>query len=137
MPTDDGGSTTTTQRTQRYRQIVDHFEQVARANVGTLVHVGDLSDIAGINQRTLSRAFREISGISPRRHLQYLRLSEAKRILLSEEGTVTHAATQCGFCDLGKFAVLYRRTFGETPSETKRRRQLAPVVSHLVDEIVE
>jgi hypothetical protein len=28
------GATTTKQQTQRYRQIVDHFEQVARATVG-------------------------------------------------------------------------------------------------------
>jgi transcriptional regulator GlxA family with amidase domain len=108
---------------ERYRQIVEHFEQVARANIGTLVRVADLSRIADINQRTLSRAFHEIHGISPYRYLQLLRLSEVKRILLSEQGTITQAAMQFGFRELGKFGVLYRKAFGESPSGTRRRKQ--------------
>ena len=113
---------TTKQRTERYHQIVDHFEQVARLNVGNFVHVADMSRVAGVNQRTLSRAFREIHGIGPYRYLQHLRLSELKRVLVSEEITVTQAALRLGFVELGKLGVLYRKTFGESPSQTRRRR---------------
>jgi transcriptional regulator GlxA family with amidase domain len=120
----------TTQRTQRYRQIVDHFEEVARANVGNFAHVADLSRIAGINQRTLSRAFREILGIGPYRYLQHLRLSEVKRVLLSEGGSVTQAAMRFGFRELGRFGVLYRRAFGESPSQTRRRGRSEHAGSH-------
>jgi AraC-like DNA-binding protein len=42
---------------------------------------------------------------------------------LSEEGTVTEAAMRFGFPELGKFGVLYRKAFGESPSETRRRAQ--------------
>jgi transcriptional regulator GlxA family with amidase domain len=121
---------TTKQRTQRYRQIVDHFEQVARANVGEFVKVAYLSRIAGISQRTLSRAFREIRGLGPYRYLQYLRLSEVRRVLSSEEGTITQAAMRFGFRELGRFGVLYRKAFGESPSEAKRRRSSVHAVSH-------
>ena len=121
----DGGSTGATQRIQRYRQIVNHFEQVAHANIGTFVQVADLSRIAGINQRTLSRAFREIQGIGPYRYLQHLRLSGVRQVLLSEQGTITQAAMRFGFHEIGRFGVLYRRAFGETPSETRRRRATA------------
>jgi len=121
--------TMTTQRTQRYRRIVAHFEEVARANIGNFVHVEDLSRNAGVNQRTLSRAFREVCGFGPYRYLQYLRLSEVKRVLLSEETTITQAAMRLGFVELGKFGVLYKKAFGETASETRRRRQSVPAVS--------
>ena len=121
----------TTQRIQRYRRIVDHFEQVARANLEKVGHVADLSHVARVNQRTLSRAFREIRGIGPYRYLQYLRLSEVKRVLVLEGGTVTQAAMQFGFHELGKFGVLYRKAFGESPSETKRRAQSVPAVYDL------
>jgi transcriptional regulator GlxA family with amidase domain len=84
-----------------------------------------LSHIAGINQRTLSRAFREIHGIGPHRYLQHLRLSEVRQVLLSEQGTITQAAMRFGFHEIGRFGVLYRRAFGETPSETRRRRATA------------
>jgi len=127
----DRRSIITTQRIQRYRRIVDHFEQVARANLEKVGHVADLSHVARVNQRTLSRAFREIRGIGPYRYLQYLRLSEVKRVLVLEGGTVTQAAMQFGFHELGKFGVLYRKAFGESPSETKRRAQSVPAVYDL------
>jgi len=120
----------TTQRTRRYREIVDHVEQVARANVGKFVRVADLSRVAEVNQRTLSRAFREIRGIGGYRYLLYLRLSEVRRVLSSEEGTVTQAAMRFGFRELGRFGVLYRKAFGESPSETKRRRRSVHAISH-------
>ena len=117
------GAITTEQRIQRYRQIVDHIEHVARANVGNFAHVADVSCIAGINQRTLSRAFREVRGIGPYRYLQHLRLSEVRRVLSTEGGTVTQAAMRFGFRELGSFGVLYRKAFGETPTETRQREQ--------------
>ena len=125
----DRGGAGKEQRIQRYRQIVNHFEQIARANVGTVVHVADMSRVAGVNQRTLSRAFREIHGIGPYRYLQHLRLSELKRVLFSEEITVTKAALRLGFVELGKLGVLYKKAFGESPSQTKRRRQAVRGVS--------
>jgi len=51
-----------------------------------------------------------------------LRLTQARRALLSaERGTVTQIAMRFGFLELGRFAVDYRSTFGERPSETLRR----------------
>jgi transcriptional regulator GlxA family with amidase domain len=116
-------------RIQRYRQIVNHFEQIVRADVGKFVHVVDVSRVAGVNQRTLSRAFREIHGIGPYRYLRHLRLSELKRVLFSEEITVTQAAVRLGFVELGKLGILYKKAFGESPSQTKRRRQAVRGVS--------
>jgi len=91
--------------------------------VGNFAHVADVSCIAGINQRTLSRAFREVRGIGPYRYLQHLRLSEVRRVLSTEGGTVTQAAMRFGFRELGSFGVLYRKAFGETPTETRQREQ--------------
>ena len=119
----------TTLRTQQYRRIVSHFEEVARENIRTFVHVADLSRIAEVNQRTLSRAFREVCGIGPYRYLQQLRLNEVRRVLLSEKITVTRAAMQLGFGELGKFGMLYKKAFGETASGTRRRRQSVHSVS--------
>ena len=105
-------------------------EKFTRCAPGAVkVQVADLSHIAGFNQRTLLRAFREVCGIGPYRYLQHLRLSEVKRVLLSEEVTVTQAAMRFGFVELGRFGVQYKKIFGETPSETRRRRQAVREVS--------
>jgi len=126
----DRNSAGKTRPVERYQRIVEHFEEIARANINQYFHVADLSRIAGINQRTLSRAVRAVHGVGPYRYLQYLRLSEVKRLLLSaEDRTITQVAMQYGFRELGKFGVLYRKLFGESPSETRRRKQSAQACS--------
>jgi transcriptional regulator GlxA family with amidase domain len=109
------------QPSQHYCELVDRFEKVARENIGRLTRVADVCRIGGFNQRTLSRAFREVRETTPYRCLQDLRLREVKRILSSEEGTVTQAAMQFGFREAGRFSAQYRKAFGESPSETKRQ----------------
>ena len=107
-----------------YRQIVDRIETIACTDVGEPLRVADLCRVACVSERTLRDAFRRIRGISPHRHLRAHRLTQARRALLSAEagrGTVTQIAMRFGFLELGRFAVDYRSTFGERPSETLRR----------------
>jgi len=43
------------------------------------------------------------------------------------EASVTSIASDAGFTHLGRFAILYRSRFGESPSETlKSRRRARP-----------
>jgi transcriptional regulator GlxA family with amidase domain len=111
----------TTQREQHYRELVDRFERIARANLETPARVTDLCRIAEVNRRTLSRAFRAVRDTTPHHYLQALRLGEVKRVLSSEGGSVTQVAMRFGFRELGRFAMQYRKAFGESPSETRRR----------------
>ncbi len=104
-----------------YYKLVEDFEEVARANLEKLKHVNGICRLAQANERTLSRAYRVVRGTSPYKYLQELRLKEVKRILSSETSTVTQAAFRFGFRELGRFAVQYKKTFGESPSETLRR----------------
>jgi transcriptional regulator GlxA family with amidase domain len=111
-------------RVQRYEQIVDQFEAVARANLGKLVHIRDLCRVAGVEQHTVLRAFRAIRDTTPYRYLHALRLKGAREALLTSEAdaeTVTRVAMRFGFSELGRFAADYRSAFGESPSETLRR----------------
>ena len=112
------------QQTRRYREIVERFDEVARASVERLTSLNDLCSVAGVSHRTLNRAFRAIRGTTPTRYLHALRLSEARRTLTSEDmvTSVTEVATRFGFRELGRFAGEYRAAFGESPSETLRRR---------------
>jgi transcriptional regulator GlxA family with amidase domain len=110
-----------TRRVERYRETTD---PAVRANLGELVGIAELCRIAGIERRTLSRAFRAIHATTPSRYLRAARLNLAREALLvpGDGGkTVTEVATRFGFRELGRFAVEYRATFGESPSETLRR----------------
>jgi transcriptional regulator GlxA family with amidase domain len=121
-----------TRRPQRYQQIVDQFEQIARANIAGPAGITDLAAKAAVTPRTLSRAFRAVRGITPYRYLQQLRLSEVRRALSSgsEAKNVTEVARRFGFRELGRFSAQYREAFGENPSETKRRARTLHGLPH-------
>ena len=83
-----------------------------------------LANLLMVSERVLLRAFQDTYRVSPSRYLRRLRLSEARRALLSAQDrmvTVTEIATLFGFAELGRFSVEYRAVFGESPSVTLRR----------------
>src|SRR5262249_6874935 len=112
--------------TRRYRQIVDRFEEVARAHLGEPRTVPDICATLAVGQRTLARAVRAVRGTTPARHLHGLALAEARAALQDPATTsVRQVAVRCGFREFGRFAADYRAAFGENPSETLRRNSAA------------
>src|SRR5215470_20384882 len=94
------------------------------ANLDLPVTIADISLTAGVAGRTLFKHFRDARGVSPMQYLRSLRFEKARQELLNAEAgmSVTEIATRWGFGHLGRFAVEYRKRFGESPSETLRRR---------------
>jgi transcriptional regulator GlxA family with amidase domain len=69
--------------------------------------------------------------MSPMRFVAERRLAAARRLLTvsSPNHDVTRIAMSLGFGHTGRFALLYRQAFGETPSQSLRRatRQTSPL----------
>jgi transcriptional regulator GlxA family with amidase domain len=106
------------------RDLVEQAEKLALADLDEPLHIPALCRALAVSERTLRKAFRRIHGLPPCRHLRMLRLSRARRALLSADCkrmTVTEIATCFGFVELGRFSVEYRKVFGESPSQTLSR----------------
>ena len=106
-------------------ELVEQAERLALASIQTPLDIPTLCRALAVSERTLRKAFQKTRGLPPCRRLRMLRLSGARRVLLSAHGrcvTVTEIATSFGFVELGRFSVEYRKTFGESPSETLGRR---------------
>jgi len=89
------------------------------------VHVIDLCRALGFPLRTVQRAFHETLGIGPAHYLTRYRLHAVRQVLLQCDpftAKVSDIALDHGFWELGRFADIYRETYGERPSETLRRR---------------
>jgi AraC-like DNA-binding protein len=95
------------------------------AHLAEPISLGDLERVSGLAARTLQVAFRKFLNCSPREWIQQRRLLLARERLLSgaDVATVAAVAESCGFTRLGAFAAAYARRFGESPSETLRRRR--------------
>jgi len=112
-------------RTARYQQIVETALRSVNNRQDKPLRISEMCRAADVSVRTLARAFHAVHHVPPSQHLRTLRLTRAREMLLAMDATsVTQIALQFGFRELGRFATLYRQTFGETPSATLRRRAL-------------
>jgi transcriptional regulator GlxA family with amidase domain len=82
---------------------------------------------SGVSGRTLLQHFRDSKGVSPIRYLRNARFAKVRDALAQSEpaDSVTAIALRWGFSHMGRFAVEYRKRFGESPSQTLRRRRIS------------
>jgi len=109
---------------QRHSLVVKVAEDYALAQNGARLYVSDLCRAAGVSERSLEYAFKEIMGLTPVAFLSRLRLHRVRQALLvATQGSTTVAAEalRWGFWHLGEFAHAYHDCFGELPSDTLRR----------------
>ena len=101
--------------------IWDKLENHIETHRSRPIMVSELSKIAVINERTLSRIFNKRFGISPKAYLNKLRLNGVRSDLKKYSTTklkVTDIANDWGYWHMGQFAADYKDLFGELPSET-------------------
>ena len=78
-----------------------------------------------LSVRALQYGFKRDFDMPPMAYLKRVRLRHAHQALRAsypEITTVAAVARELGFLHLGRFAAVYRKAFGESPSETLRRR---------------
>ncbi|WNG90130.1 helix-turn-helix transcriptional regulator [Mycobacterium sp. ITM-2016-00317] len=95
------------------------------ANAGRGISIADLAAKAFATPRTIQYLFRRHLGTTPSAHLRRVRLAKARQeLILADRSTttVTATATRWGFGHTGRFAVLYREVYGESPHQTLARR---------------
>lgn len=87
----------------------------------TPVYLAELCAATGVPERTLRHIFHSILAVSPLRYLQLRRMRQAHLALQQADKrdlSVKQIALASGFWEFGRFAVEYKRMFGESPSET-------------------
>jgi AraC-like DNA-binding protein len=104
--------------------VLRRLEDFLRANPDETLFISQLCAATGVSARTLLACCQEHLGMGPKRYLLLRRMHFARRALLIADPaatTVTEIATNFGFWEFGRFSVVYRSLFGETPSATLRR----------------
>jgi AraC-like DNA-binding protein len=64
---------------------------------------------------TFHHHFRALTAMSPLQYQKWLRLNEARRLMLTERLDVANAAFQVGYESPSQFSREYRRLFGDSP----------------------
>jgi AraC-like DNA-binding protein len=108
----------------RLRQIVSagsQSNQIARAidwlkgNFTKPLRIDDLAAQVNMSTSTFHHHFRQVTAMSPLQYQKWLRLNEARRLMLAESQDATTAAFQVGYESPSQFSREYSRMFGAPP----------------------
>jgi AraC-like DNA-binding protein len=108
----------------RLRQMASagsQSQQIARAidwlkgNFTRQLRIDDLAAQVNMSTSTFHHHFRAVTAMSPLQYQKWLRLNEARRLMLAENQDATTAAVQVGYESPSQFSREYGRLFGAPP----------------------
>jgi len=79
------------------------------------LRIEDLATHVNMSASTFHHHFRELTAMSPLQYQKWLRLNEARRVMLTEQLDATTAAFQVGYESPSQFSREYGRLFGAPP----------------------
>lgn len=82
--------------------------------------VGKIAAHAGFSRYYFSRQFKEITGMTVMKYVEFLRCRQARE-RIEEGASVSKAALECGFADLSYFTKVFKRQYGMLPSKVRER----------------
>ena len=85
--------------------------------------IPQVTELAGIPERTLKRRFKSATGSSLIAYLQNLRVEEAKHLLETTDTPVDEISYAAGYSDASFFRRLFKRLTGLTPSHYRKMFQ--------------
>ncbi len=123
LPEHDGARPAPYDRTDSGPALLRRAIAYMEANAANDIALADIATAVHVTPRAVQYMFRRHLDTTPLQYLRRMRLDYAHRDLLTAERpdqTVTQIAARWGFMHTGRFAVLYRQTYGQSPHETLR-----------------
>lgn len=108
----------------RLREIgmsTSHEYQIAKAidwmkqNYASRMSIDKLASQVRMSASALHFHFREMTNMSPLQYQKWLRLHEARRLMLTQKVDATNAAFEVGYESPSQFSREYKRLFGNSP----------------------
>jgi transcriptional regulator GlxA family with amidase domain len=90
-------------------------------NLEDLVPIEDIAKHCNLSQRQLERLWHQHFGMTPQRFYLAVRLNEAHRLLKESTESIASIALRCGFVSASHLGSAYRKAYGHTPGEERRK----------------
>ena len=103
----------------QFEMINDILKYIGE-NADVISATEDVASQFHISLKTLERMFKKHIGQTPKNYIDMLRLSKASEYL-RKGNSVTEACYLCGFKDCSRFIKYFKKQFGETPFQYKKR----------------
>lgn len=110
-------------RMARDRQVVERVRELIAAQLERSWTVAELATAAGVSLKRLKTVFPAHTGLPVFEYLQEQRLERACALLRSSGEPVTGIALSVGYSSISHFSALFRRRYGQSPTEFRRQAQ--------------
>lgn len=105
------------QRSLRLKKLFDHIE----AHYAEKLSVGAAAKMVAMSPAVFMKAFKQVAGMTLVNYLNHVRLARAARLLRETDRTVAEISNDVGFADQSYFDRRFKRGFGQSPREFRRR----------------
>ncbi len=102
---------------ERTRKMLDYI----RTHYGEAITVEKLADAAQISRSECFRCFQRLVGQKPLAYINSYRLAQAARLLRTTDLSVCEVGIRCGFNYQSYFGKMFRRFYGQTPFDYRKR----------------
>lgn len=92
-----------------------------KSNIEEPISVRELAAFVGISRRQLERLFKVHLETSPARYYLELRVTQARRLLIQSNASITNIALACGFVSTSHFSNCFRDYFGISPTLAREK----------------
>lgn len=100
------------------------LERFMYDNCHRTLELKDFAEFTGLSTYHFSKKFRQLTGTSPIRYFNALKVREAQRMLENTQHTVRQIGHTLGFDDAYYFSRLFKKFTGVSPSQYRRSQQL-------------
>lgn len=94
-------------------------------NIGSALTVDTLAAKAGMSARNFSRAYSKVTGVTPAKAVEAMRIERAQDLLETSTKSQKQIAVLCGFNDEDRMRRAFLRTLRVSPSDYRQNFQLA------------
>jgi AraC-like DNA-binding protein len=108
-------------RLRQFGALGSHNHQIARAidwmkaHYASPLRIDDLASRVRMSSSTFHLHFKTLTAMSPLQYQKWLRLNEARRLMLTEHVDASTAAFRVGYESVSQFSREYRARFGAPP----------------------
>ena len=103
---------------------INHARQIISENLENVPRIRDLAHLVGMNETKLIYGFKKLFDQTISDYVRTLRMNKACELLQTTDMSITQIAFEVGYEFSSNFTNAYKRHFGTTPSNTRRKPQL-------------
>lgn len=105
------------------RQALERAKDYMHEHYDEELSLDQLADLAGFSPKYFAEVFKNTYGHTPMDYLSGIRMNKAKLLLLRSEPLLREVAHQVGYKDEFYFSRKFKKSFGLSPSEYRKKRK--------------